>query len=261
VIALVITSLVRLRLGYGAWRAVHWLAYACWPIALVHGLGTGTDARRGWSLALDGVFVAAVVGATVWRIATSTTVAWRRRAGAVGATIAVVAGVFAWTLVGPLQNGWARRAGTPVSILGSKGVAASAPANSAPRTNTPSSSFSIPFSAQLTGTVNEQAPDANGKAIVVIDAQLRGGATGRVHIALQGAALSSGGLQMERSRAYLGTVAVPSLYAGNVTALQGTHIVAGLRAADGKRAQLSLDIVIGANGALTGNAQALTENG
>jgi DMSO/TMAO reductase YedYZ heme-binding membrane subunit len=41
-LALTITSLLRARIGYGRWRALHWLAYASWPIALVHGLGTGT---------------------------------------------------------------------------------------------------------------------------------------------------------------------------------------------------------------------------
>ncbi len=51
-VALVVTSLVRRRLGYGAWRWVHWLAYACWPVAVLHGLGTGSDARATWMLAL-----------------------------------------------------------------------------------------------------------------------------------------------------------------------------------------------------------------
>ena len=34
-IALIVTSLLRRRFGYRAWRATHWLAYACWPIASV----------------------------------------------------------------------------------------------------------------------------------------------------------------------------------------------------------------------------------
>ena len=33
-VALALTSLVRRRLGYRAWRGLHWLAYACWPVAL-----------------------------------------------------------------------------------------------------------------------------------------------------------------------------------------------------------------------------------
>ena len=28
--ALVVTSLLRNRLGYRAWRAIHWTSYACW---------------------------------------------------------------------------------------------------------------------------------------------------------------------------------------------------------------------------------------
>ena len=38
-LAIALTSLVRDRLSYRTWRAVHWLAYACWPVALWHGLG------------------------------------------------------------------------------------------------------------------------------------------------------------------------------------------------------------------------------
>ena len=44
-IAVTITSLLRRRLGYRAWRATHWAAYACWPVALLHGLGTGATPR------------------------------------------------------------------------------------------------------------------------------------------------------------------------------------------------------------------------
>ena len=38
---------------FRAWRATHWLAYACWPIALLHGLGTGSDVKSTWLLALS----------------------------------------------------------------------------------------------------------------------------------------------------------------------------------------------------------------
>ena len=48
VLALIVTSLVRVRLGLRVWRSVHWLAYAAWPVAVLHGLGTGTDASQRW---------------------------------------------------------------------------------------------------------------------------------------------------------------------------------------------------------------------
>ena len=67
-LAVTVTSLLRARLGYRAWRAVHWLGYACWPVALWHGLGTGTDSKLPWLLALDAACVAAVTGAVGWRM-------------------------------------------------------------------------------------------------------------------------------------------------------------------------------------------------
>jgi methionine sulfoxide reductase heme-binding subunit len=67
-IALVITSVARRLIGLRGWRAIHWLAYACWPIALAHGLGTGSDTRYGWMLGLVVVCGAAAVAAAMWRL-------------------------------------------------------------------------------------------------------------------------------------------------------------------------------------------------
>ncbi len=41
--AVLLTSLVRHRLGLRAWRAVHWLAYLAWPAAFGHALSAGGD--------------------------------------------------------------------------------------------------------------------------------------------------------------------------------------------------------------------------
>jgi methionine sulfoxide reductase heme-binding subunit len=71
VLALTVTSLLRHRLAAGTWRAVHWLAYAAWPVAVLHGIGTGTDAATGWLLALTGGCAAAVVAALAWRVSPS----------------------------------------------------------------------------------------------------------------------------------------------------------------------------------------------
>jgi sulfoxide reductase heme-binding subunit YedZ len=62
--AVLVTSLLRNRIGRRTWRAVHWLSYAAWPLALLHGLGTGTDATAPWMIAVN-VTCLAVVGAAV----------------------------------------------------------------------------------------------------------------------------------------------------------------------------------------------------
>lgn len=67
-VAVIATSLLRARVGVGVWRAVHWLSYAAWPIAVVHGLGTGTDSFSPWLLAVTLLCVGAVLVTTVWRL-------------------------------------------------------------------------------------------------------------------------------------------------------------------------------------------------
>src|ERR1700694_1206181 len=64
-LAIVVTSLVRGFIGQSAWRVIHWLAYASWPIAVIHGFGTGTDAWSAWFLALTAACIAVVAIAVV----------------------------------------------------------------------------------------------------------------------------------------------------------------------------------------------------
>jgi predicted ferric reductase len=68
IIALIITSLARGRLPRRLWRGVHWLAYAAWPVAFVHGLGASPDLRSGGLLDLAIACALGVGGAVVWRL-------------------------------------------------------------------------------------------------------------------------------------------------------------------------------------------------
>jgi methionine sulfoxide reductase heme-binding subunit len=66
--AVIITSLLRVRLGYRSWRAVHWLAYLSWPIAFVHALTVSNDTSIWWVAliaSLCGLLVAVAVAARV----------------------------------------------------------------------------------------------------------------------------------------------------------------------------------------------------
>lgn len=68
-IAIMVTSLLRPRVNVRLWRVVHWTSYACWPLAIIHGIGTGpADFRLGWVLALNGACVLAVIIAFGWRV-------------------------------------------------------------------------------------------------------------------------------------------------------------------------------------------------
>jgi sulfoxide reductase heme-binding subunit YedZ len=71
--AIVVTSVLRGLVGQATWRVVHWLAYASWPVAVIHGFGTGTDALSAWFMVLSILCVASVALAIVYRILRPTT--------------------------------------------------------------------------------------------------------------------------------------------------------------------------------------------
>jgi len=116
-LAVTLTSIARRRLGHSTWRYVHWLSYASWPVALLHGLGTGSDAKTGWMLVLVAACFVSVLGALALRLGGS----WRVHPQATRLTLGT-AGAFSlflaiWLPGGPLGSEWARRSGTPAQLL------------------------------------------------------------------------------------------------------------------------------------------------
>ena len=67
--ALIVTSLLRARIGRRLWRGVHWAAYAAYPVAVLHGVTNAKDLRSGGLLALTVGCVLAVAAAVAYRIA------------------------------------------------------------------------------------------------------------------------------------------------------------------------------------------------
>jgi methionine sulfoxide reductase heme-binding subunit len=116
-LAVTITSMLRRRMGYSTWRTIHWLTYASWPIALLHGLGTGSDVNGTWLLALSIACLLAVLAAVIVRVADGWPAHLGRRAAALGGAGAFSLFLLIWMPGGPLGSEWARRSGTPSSLL------------------------------------------------------------------------------------------------------------------------------------------------
>jgi methionine sulfoxide reductase heme-binding subunit len=117
ILAVIATSLLRRRMGYGGWRAVHWLTYASWPISLLHGFGTGSDVKFTWLLAISLLCVAVVIAAVLIRVIDGWPANLRARGAALGATGAFAVFLLLWLPRGPLGADWARRSGTPNDLL------------------------------------------------------------------------------------------------------------------------------------------------
>jgi methionine sulfoxide reductase heme-binding subunit len=67
-VALAIANRYRTQIGHRFWKRTHYLNFAVWALALVHGLGAGTDTATPWAVAIYVVSASLVVGLTVRRV-------------------------------------------------------------------------------------------------------------------------------------------------------------------------------------------------
>jgi DMSO/TMAO reductase YedYZ heme-binding membrane subunit len=264
-VALIVTSLLRHRMSHRTWRFVHWFAYLCWPLVVVHGLGTGSDSKVGFVLLLYVACIAAVILAAWWRLA----VGWPNhvgvRIGALATSVVAPLVLVAWLAAGPLAAGWARRAGTPAQVL-AKVASTPAPASTSPPTvpsSAPAPASSAlpapPFSAQIAGAITQSNPSADGRVTVRLANTLSGGATGVLNIDLTGRPVEGGGVVLDTSQVTFGPSQQPSLYHGTVVALQGGRIVADLQGAGQPNLELILTVQTDRSGTkLSGSLRAQT---
>jgi len=258
-VAVLVTSLLRTRLSPRAWRAVHWAGYACWPVALVHGLGTGTDGAARWVLAVTAACALAVAVVVAWRLVAG----WPAHAGlrlaAAGAAVAVALAIAGWAWTGPLRPGWARRAGTPAGLLarsaGDVGPAAGSAGggSGAAAGGSRSAAFpAVPFQAPVTGTV-AFAPGA-AAADRTVSLAMADGAAVRLKIVISGPAVQ-GGVEMTASSVSLGPASAPTRYSGRIVTLEGSVMQAVVTGA-GQRLALAIDLTSQAGTAVSGTVTA-----
>jgi len=249
-LAIAITSMVRRRLGYRTWRAIHWLAYASWPVAVLHGLGTGSDVKQWWMLALTAACIVAVLVAVWTRIASASDQSAGLRAPATALAVVTPIGLAIFTLAGPLQHGWARRAGTPSSLLGARRAAVPVASRSgsgsgfgSSTSGSPTNPLASSFTATLSGSVAENS--APGGAIVDLALQVSGQVRGRMRVRLGGVPIGGGGgLSMTGSQVDLALAGQRSVLQGRIDSLRGEEFDARLSGSGSTvdiHAQLQID--------------------
>jgi hypothetical protein len=250
-VALVITSLIRARIGQRGWRAVHWAAYACWPLALVHGLGTGSDVRDGFLLPLSLACTVAVGLAVLARLVGGGPgrAAWRL--GALGLAGAAGIALVVWLPSGPLAQGWAKRAGTPAAPGARVATSAARRRGQHRRVAAPTA---VAGTSALAGHLSEGS-GPNGTATANLALHLREGSLRQLDVRLEGTALSGGGMSLTHGRMSLGTASLPHRYSGPVDALQGNQVGGTLTASGALPVRLTLTLQIDrASGTIGGQA-------
>jgi hypothetical protein len=235
-LAVWITTRLRSRIGYSLWRRIHLLAFAVFAASTIHGLGTGSDTKTRWALAIYVVAATAVGALSARRLIVPVGREEARHPVAAALPGLALLGTALWALAGPLAPHWGSRAG------GTPRAAAAVLASQ--RTRTPQVSavpgaVQAPFVATFSGVVSVSENGGDGFVTVRIHGALRGGTRDHLEILVHGVPLSGGGVAMQASHVALGTTT--PLYTGRIVRLDGMRLVAAV-ASDSER--LRLDIAL-----------------
>jgi DMSO/TMAO reductase YedYZ heme-binding membrane subunit len=261
-LAVLVTSALRRRIGFSAWRFVHWLSYLCWPIAMVHGLGSGSDTAQSIVVLVDIACAAAVIAAVSWRLVAGRTLPTNRRAAAALGTAATALAIAVFAVAGPLRPGWSRRAGTSSALLAqlARQNATAASSGTSSSTTTPASSSSgsgstpsPPFDVGVTGSQSAALGDG-GTEKVTLSLHLQDPSSTPLTVVLTGTPVEGGGVAMSSGSVTFGP------YSGQVTSLSGGSIGASVQASVPLQLVLSLN-VDQASGALSGTVSGTRSNG
>ncbi len=259
-LAVLVTSALRRRLGFTTWRFVHWLSYLCWPIAMLHGLGSGSDTTQPIVVLVDIACTGAVVGVVTWRLVAGRTFPARRRAAAAVGTASTVLAIAVFAVAGPLRPGWSRRAGTSTALLtqlahknAAVGTGSAAPSTTAAPTKSGSGSVpAAPFDVGVSGSQSASL-GSRGEEEVTLSLHLADASSTPLTIVLTGTPVQGGGVAMTAGSVVFGP------YKGQVTSLNGGSIGALVQASVPLQLALSLNVDQG-SGALSGSVSGTASN-
>ena len=257
---------IRPRIGYAWWHRFHLLSFLAFALALVHGLGTGSDVRTPWAIGVYAASVVLVGGLFAIRLLPPTGERTHPIMAALAVSAVAIGALWAWQ--GPLQPGWnaiannGHGSGGLVGTVGTVGTVGSADPSSVPTapssatpapTPTPSLAPPGPFSDTVAGQLSQAEDGA-----VVLNAVLQASGdrltmdfrpTGDGQVLLQGASIS---LQAPNG----------DTCSGRVSRLRGNDMLATCRGAtSGSTWQLDLVLTSDQSDAVQGSLRATPTGG
>ena len=244
-LAVWLSTRLRTRIGHRLWRRIHLLAFLVYAAATIHGLGSGSDTKTTWAMAIYGVSVALVGGLTARRLLVPVARGDRSRPVGAALTGLAIAGVAAWAFVGPLTTQWGKRTRTTRAVAVAKVPAARS-------RQSDSGVVQAPFVATFAGRATVSQANDVGLVTVRIHGALRGGTRDHLEILVHGSPLADGGVAMQASRVALGSTT--ALYTGRIVELNGMRLVAAVSSSS-ERLRLRISLRFASDGTARGTVR------
>jgi methionine sulfoxide reductase heme-binding subunit len=250
-LAVAITSLLRSRMGFGTWRAIHWTAYGCWAVAIFHGIGIGSDTKQLWMQVLVAASIVAVLSAIAWRVAAGWST-WTLGRVSMALTAAVLPIVLVvWMFAGPLRPGWAKAAGTPTRLLGTGSTSKGGSGSGSSAGSGPVVALVLPPQTRISGQAQLNGSSAGGSATLSIQATSASSPSLRLDIEIKGSE-GEQGFSVASGTVVLTPPDGAAVYRGTLTSLQGSTIIARLSDGQGDQIGTSIAMSITPSGVVSG---------
>ena len=243
-IAVLVTSLIRIKMKQRTWKIVHLLAYLAFFASIVHGLGTGSDSRF-----LLGKAFYLVVGAafliTAWiRIVDRTQAGSAKRNLSMAVAVVAPLSIVGFSILGPFNSNWAKRANAGIS-----GVFSQSPATTPlalTKNVTPPSSITIPanFTSNWSGNITESAQNSQGELGLRLMGPLSSLKGYKLVVTLMGVPADQG-LSMSSSIVEIVSNSGVVAYNGQVTSLNNGAIGFSIKDSAGHSVTLSASVNAG----------------
>ena len=250
-IAVVVTSLLRVKMGYRSWKIIHWISYPVFALSVIHGLGSGTDSALWFSkfiyVAVGGLLVLAIIA----RLLARNDLQIGKKAAYFGVSFAVPLLIIAWAASGPLAANWAKRAqgGFRQAVLTSARVTGTVTSGTSrtTATNAPSFQISPTYTSGWSGSIDQSPANAQGEIALRLMGRLSASPGYVLSVVLIGIPLD-GGVSMTSSVVEVALTVGTVVYKGTVTALNGTTIVSQVTDSTGQSVSFSASLNLGSNG-------------
>jgi hypothetical protein len=144
-------------------------------------------------------------------------------------------------------------------LLAHRTVAPAVTARSTPARRPVAAALKLPFSATLSGTINQT--QVSGGAVVDLALEVNGGARGKLRVRMAGAPDGTGGLSLTGSQVDLAATGESSVLQGRIVSLEGQAFTARVRGA-GQAVDLQANLDINSQaGTVTGTLSANSAGG
>lgn len=252
-LAVVITSLLRVKMGYKSWKLVHWASYPIFGLSIIHGLGTGSDSSMLFAKVIYLLIGLSLVAAILIRLLSSKEQIASRRFILFGTSFAVPLLIISWAFVGPFTPTWPHRAqgglSQAVNRSGSVAAISGVKGSSASTTSTiPKLQISSGYSSGWSGQLDESPANSQGEIALRLFGPLTASPAYKLSIVLIGFP-QDGGVSMASSIVEVAADNGSVLYKGSVTSLNGTTIVCALSGISGNAVTITTALNLSNSGA------------